>query len=443
MGYKGKWVRREIVAVQRLMTMVCSKLVLFYTILAICVPTTSPIHRNPPLPASFPPSHPRFPCIQSLPFPINMEIPGFEEQLLSHISPTSTSQRLRSEVFTLLRHNIEKCLSRLRPRLVAYGSWPLQTYNPSGDLDVTIVLPQNAGQVQAETVLATVRSQFEFVAKIRPQYAIGDFTEVHADVHLLKFSLKGVSVDLSVNQTSGLFSLRLLEYVDSLTVNHLFKRTLVLVKAWANYESRISGSRYGLLSSYALSVMVLCVLNSYPETRTSPIQVLLKLLEVLSRINWETEVITSFGVLPLSTYTTSDPIGLASPKPDTLFFTPRHLHLLGGVTGRAPDFQTKYIHIADPLKPGNNLGRSVNRGNYLRIQLAIRASLAKCHSEGIESLFRNIRKLPRKANDDGFKFSTELESVHKALREALTVPIEAGKTWETNQTKKVTVAYRY
>ena len=32
----------------------------------------------------------------------------------------------------------------------------------------------------------------------------------------------------------------------------------------------------------------------------------------------------------------------------------------------------KFINIADPLIPCNNLGKSVNKSNYLRIQAAFR-----------------------------------------------------------------------
>lgn len=372
-----------------------------------------------------------------------MEFLDLERRVLTHVSPTQTSQQLRSEVFSLLRSNIEKCLSRLHPQVVVYGSGPLQTYIPCGDMDVTIVLPQLAGQTQAVSVLMTVRSQLEWVAKICPQYSICDFTEVPAEVALLKFTINGLLIDLSVNQISGLFTLRLLEFTDSLTPNHLFKRSLVLIKAWANYESRISGSRYGLLSSYALSVMTLCIINRYPETRNSGVSVLLKLLEVLENIDWENEVITCFGVVPVMTYQTSDAVGQTTPKQNAYIFTPRHLQAVAGDTGRAPYFQAKSINIADPLKPENNLGRSVNRGNSLRIRLAIRASLSKYRLKGIESLFTNTLKLSENTSEEVMKFSTELGSVHKALREALTVYVEPRKTWETTQTKKtVAVAYR-
>ena len=371
-----------------------------------------------------------------------MEIPDLEASLLAKAGPSQVSQRLRTEVFHLLKRNIEKCLSRLRPQLLVYGSWPLQTYTPCGDLDVTIVLPQSAGQSQTASVLATVRSQLEFVAKIRPQCAIRDFTEVNGEVQLLKCSIKGVAVDLSVNQTSGLFSLRLLEYVDSLTAQHLFKRALVVVKAWATYESRVAGSRYGLLASYALSVMVLCVLNCYPETRHSAFQTLIQLLQLLDSLDWEREVVTCFGVLPLADYLASDTIR-PRDQAANLFFTPLHLQVLAGDVGGASGFQAKFINIADPLKPENNLGRSVSRGGFERIRLAVHASLLKLEQLGPQSLFPSTLELPSKSEDDTFQFSTELETVQKSLQRALTVPIEPRKQWEAaTQAKKVAVAYR-
>lgn len=367
-----------------------------------------------------------------------MEIPDLEDSLLAKAGPTQSSQRLRNDVFHLLRRNIEKSLSRLRPQLLVYGSWPLQTYTPCGDLDVTVVLPQSAGQSQTASVLATVRSQLEFVAKIRPQCDIRDFTEVNGEVQLLKFSIKGVAIDLSVNQTSGLFSLRLLEYADSLTAKHILKRALVVVKAWATYESRIAGSRYGLLASYALSVLVLCVLNCYPETRNSAIHVLTRLLKLLDTLNWEREVVTCFGVLPLADYLSSDTIRPREKTTD-FFFTPLHLRALAGDNGGASGFQAKFINIADPLKPENNLGRSVSRGGFERIRLAVHASLTKLDQQGPQSLFQVTLELPPRPEDDIFQFSTEMETVQKSLQRALTVHIEPRKSLVT-QAKKVAVA---
>lgn len=42
--------------------------------------------------------------------------------------------------------------------------------------------------------------------------------------------------------------------------SHLFKRSVLLIKAWCSYESRTLGSRNGLMATYALEVMIICLL---------------------------------------------------------------------------------------------------------------------------------------------------------------------------------------
>ncbi|CAA7057025.1 unnamed protein product, partial [Microthlaspi erraticum] len=42
-----------------------------------------------------------------------------------------------------------------------------------------------------------------------------------------------------------------------LTKDHLFKRSIILVKAWCCYESRFLGANTELISTYALAILVL------------------------------------------------------------------------------------------------------------------------------------------------------------------------------------------
>ena len=374
-----------------------------------------------------------------------------EEDILRKVGPTVASQKLRMEVFQLMRRNIEKCLARYRPYVAVYGSWPLQTYTPCGDLDLTIILPNDLSDTEAASILATVRSQMEFVAKIRPAYAIRDFLEIDAEVKLLKFMARGIPIDLSVNQTGGLFTWRLMEFVDSLTDNHMLKRAVLLVKAWATYEARICGSRYGLLTSYALGILTVCTINTIPASRLSPLHVFSCFLDLCSSLDWEHSIVTCFGVLPRSDYTDSDSIGRLAEYPH-LLFTRKHLEILTGRVEASPSFQWRAVNIADPLKPENNVGRSVSRGNWERMKLAFQAAQVKAQWRGVEALFQTVAAMPgtspSESEPEKFHFSNELESVQKSLRRALSSPSphphepRSGKWWLHCQPRKVSVANR-
>ena len=55
--------------------------------------------------------------------------------------------------------------------------------------------------------------------------------------------------------------------------DHLFKRSIILVKAWCFYESRILGAHHGLLSTYALEVLVLYVFHVFNQSLRGPLEV--------------------------------------------------------------------------------------------------------------------------------------------------------------------------
>jgi hypothetical protein len=55
--------------------------------------------------------------------------------------------------------------------------------------------------------------------------------------------------------------------------DHLFKRSIILVKAWCFYESRILGAHHGLLSTYALEVLVLYVFHVFNHSLRGPLEV--------------------------------------------------------------------------------------------------------------------------------------------------------------------------
>ncbi|PRQ57035.1 hypothetical protein RchiOBHm_Chr1g0343851 [Rosa chinensis] len=67
-------------------------------------------------------------------------------------------------------------------------------------------------------------------------------------------------VDISFNQLGGLCTLCFLEQVDRLIgKHHLFKRSIILIKAWCYCESRILGAHHGLISTYGLVTLVLFI----------------------------------------------------------------------------------------------------------------------------------------------------------------------------------------
>jgi hypothetical protein len=87
--------------------------------------------------------------------------------------------------------------------------------------------------------------------------------------------------------------------------NHLFKRSIILIKAWCYYESRILGAHHGLISTYALETLVLYIFHVFNNKFAGPLEVTLLFLLNFSfpkplLFLPENLVIVSAGALPLS-----------------------------------------------------------------------------------------------------------------------------------------------
>lgn len=59
-----------------------------------------------------------------------------------------------------------------------------------------------------------------------------------------------------------------LQVDEEVGLNHLFKRSVILVKAWCYYESRILGAHHGLISTFALETLVLYIFHVFHSMRS-------------------------------------------------------------------------------------------------------------------------------------------------------------------------------
>lgn len=56
--------------------------------------------------------------------------------------------------------------------------------------------------------------------------------------------------------------------------DHLFKRSIILIKAWCYHEGNIHGSNHWLMSTYALEVLILNIFNLFHTSIHGPLQVI-------------------------------------------------------------------------------------------------------------------------------------------------------------------------
>ncbi|XP_062210313.1 uncharacterized protein LOC133911878 isoform X2 [Phragmites australis] len=298
---------------------------------------------------------------------------GRTAELIVRIQPNAHSEGRRQAVYRYVQRLIMNCLSC---QVFTFGSVPLKTYLPDGDIDVTAF--SNSEELK-EIWANLVRDALEREEKSENvEFRVKEVQYIQAEVKIIKCLVENIVVDISFNQVGGLCTLCFLEEIDNLiNHNHLFKRSIILIKAWCFYESRILGAHHGLISTYALETLVLYIFHIFNNSFTGPLEVLYRFLEFFSNFDWEKFCLSLWGPVPISSLPdmTAEPPWMDSGK---LLLSKSFLDTCNSAYGVMPrtqesqgqPFVSKHFNVIDPLRTNNNLGRSVSKGNFFRIRSA-------------------------------------------------------------------------
>lgn len=319
-----------------------------------------------------------------------------EQSLLLQYGPDAFSRVCRSQVLEILTKSVFKCFPAGAVKLGQYGSLPLETCLRTGDIDITI-LAQDIPSAHLHCILLTrVRQEFEYLRRIKPDYKIEEIAIIEAEVPILKLKIKKVSVDITVNQVKGLGVVAMFEEFNQLTPNNLLKRSIVLAKIWGTYFGRILGAMYGGLTTYALEVLILFIINTVPQSRISPVHVLRHFITFFADFDWESNVVTFCKVLSVSEY-----ISVVTHRSEMfrdtngLVITPEQYSTIKEkleITGDFKLMPLKNMNIMDPFQCSNNLGRSVSHVSCERIKAAFQISFEELEKFGIEKLCKSNRE---------------------------------------------------
>ncbi|BAT98079.1 uncharacterized protein HKW66_Vig0169930 [Vigna angularis] len=294
-------------------------------------------------------------------------------ELIACIQPNPPSEERRNAVADYVQRLIMKCFPC---QVFTFGSVPLKTYLPDGDIDLTAF---SKNQNLKETWAHQVRDMLENEEKNEnAEFHVKEVQYIQAEVKIIKCLVENIVVDISFNQLGGLCTLCFLEEVDNLiNQNHLFKRSIILIKAWCYYESRILGAHHGLISTYALETLVLYIFHVYNNSFAGPLEVLYRFLEFFSKFDWDNFCVSLWGPVPVNSLpdVTAEP-----PRKDggDLLLSKLFLDACssvyavfpGGQENQGQPFVSKHFNVIDPLRVNNNLGRSVSKGNFFRIRSA-------------------------------------------------------------------------
>lgn len=316
------------------------------------------------------------------------------EELITCIQPNHPSEERRNAVACYVQRLMMRCFSC---QVFTFGSVPLKTYLPDGDIDLTAF---SRNQNLKDTWANEVKDMLESEEKNEDaEFRVKEVQYIQAEVKIIKCLVENIVVDISFNQLGGLCTLCFLEEVDHLiNQNHLFKRSIILIKAWCYYESRILGAHHGLISTYALETLVLYIFHVFNKPFAGPLEVLYRFLEFFSKFDWDNFCVGLLGPVPISALPdmTADP-----PRKDggELLLSKTFLDACssvyavfpGGQENQEQPFISKHFNVIDPLRTNNNLGRSVSKGNFYRIRSAFAfgaqrlARLLDCPKENLNA----------------------------------------------------------
>ncbi|CBZ54776.1 hypothetical protein NCLIV_052020 [Neospora caninum Liverpool] len=211
-----------------------------------------------------------------------------------------------------------------------YGSFPLRTFLPDGDLDIGIISYNRRtgvveGEEESDALLAVLLDKFQREdVKTHKTFPLREASLVDAEVRILKCIVSGIAVDVSVNKVGGCCSLVFLELADRrIGRHHLFKRSVLLIKSWFAYESHLLGSRSGLLATYCVEALVLHLFHVLPASLLpTPLHLLYHFFSYYSSFHWDRYAVTACGPLPLTFITRASSVpdrrGGSAPPPPSL-----------------------------------------------------------------------------------------------------------------------------
>ncbi|CEL97766.1 unnamed protein product [Vitrella brassicaformis CCMP3155] len=230
------------------------------------------------------------------------------DNFLVSIGPSPENEALRREVYYFVRQLIIDTLGGrgVVPTVFRYGSVPLMTYLPDGDIDIGFATYKDGTGVMDDDTRSDIYLDLVYKRlkepslEHHPQFPVRNAIMIMAEVRVLKFTVRNIAIDLSANKIGGCCSFVFLEHVDRrLGHFHLFKRATILIKCWCAYESHTLGSRSGLMATYALETLVLCVFHLFQPQLRTPLQVLFKFLQFYANFPWDKQAVTVCGPLPL------------------------------------------------------------------------------------------------------------------------------------------------
>ena len=336
----------------------------------------------------------------------------FVDFILDLTGPTPDQEDERIVKFEATKNIIINKLNKEFPLydtyILPYGSFPMKVYLKNADIDITIILQSKDEkniimEMDSELInhiLRLIKDEFEKYNNNANCALFSELKLIMADVQLLKGKIGNISLDISVNNFSGIYKVVLIEYLENQLKNgfnrlnlfsdnsfcnnkiQIFRRTLILIKSWCLFEGNLMGSNIGLMASYALEILVIFMFNLYYDKIYNEFDGFEKFFELMDKFEWKEYIISIFEIIECSEFQKKlDNYNKLSQKP----------YIIG-----SKNYNINYNNINEPFWYLNiKKGKDNNANNSTTVK---RISLSKSKDRG---------KLPYN-NKDRDKFKEEI-----------------------------------
>ena len=330
----------------------------------------------------------------------------FVDYILSLIGPNSKVNNSREDILSLIKKIVidtidENIELNLETKIFCFGSFPLRSYLPESDMDVTIMLIDketkqpytNYSSDMLSALFSKINFGLEKFNHFSSSETIKEILFVNAEVKLIKCKVDDVSIDISINNYLGLTKMLFMKHVEESSFDHfspfLFKKSLILIKSWAYYEANLLGSNVSLLATYALETLILYFFNTTTEVFSNELSVFFAFIKKMTEIDFDKNIITIYGLISKDSYfdnikndiftienliensLLSDGLSIKYKsilKYKQMFNEFKDLDKIQVLNNNKKMMNLKFLNIADSLYDSNNLGKSLNYFNFTKFE---------------------------------------------------------------------------
>ncbi|KAJ2803853.1 hypothetical protein H4R20_002729 [Coemansia guatemalensis] len=275
------------------------------------------------------------------------------ERFTAYISPTPEEHQMRQWVIERMQRVLDNMhLPEITPAAKCFGSFETQMYLPTSDIDMTVMLYEKKTMRVSDDYSykeAVQRFLYSLASHMRKSgFCTNCQVIARARVPIIKTNerISGIAVDISVNADSGMKSAAVQRSLSENTYPGALRPIVLAIKQFL-YQRSMNEVYTGGMGSYAITLLVVSLLQMHPRIRSGGLEVSKNLGVILveffelygKRFNYDN---TCVGVLEQGQYLCKRRKG---------FFNPTQPYLLS---------------IEDPCDPSNDVTKGTHGINRIK-----------------------------------------------------------------------------